>query len=263
MKHTKKQLDMKNVLLNSFSVFSIVGVFLLWIIISIINPELVPSPITVVQRIVTLFEKPISGYGLLGHIFISLSRVLISLIFSISIGVVLGVLIGWNRIAKKTIGTLFEILRPIPPIAWLPLIVMWFGIGELPKIIMVFIGTLMPIVINTYTGIKMVDYSLIDVATTFQASEKQLLMEIAIPSAIPSIMAGIRNAIGVGWMVVLAAEMIGAKQGVGFLINRGMEYFDVPLIMVGMVAIAIVGAGLSAGIEALERKVCPWAYRME
>ena len=210
-----------------------------------------------------LFKKPISGHSLLGHILVSLRRVLIALLCSTTTGILLGIAIGWNNIAKKTLGTLFELIRPIPPIAWLPIIVMWYGVGEMPKIVMVFIGTLMPIVINTYTGIRLVDQSLLDVADTFQANERQMLTEIAIPSALPSIMAGIRNAIGVGWMVVLAAEMIGAKEGVGFLITRGMEFFDVPLIMVGMVAIGVVGALLSAGIEWIERRMCPWAYRMD
>lgn len=259
----KEKLNLKDILMNMYSIGSVIGFVIIWFIVSQMYPILVPSPITVLERMVTLFTDPVSGFGLIGHIAISLGRVLLALLFSAVIGITLGIFIGWNYIAKKTVGTLFEIIRPIPPIAWLPLIVMWFGIGEMSKIIMVFIGTLMPIVINTYTGIRMVDTALLDVADTFQATDKQLLTEIAIPSALPSIMAGIRNAIGVGWMVVLAAEMIGASQGVGFLINRGMEYFDVPLIMVGMVAIGIVGAGLSAGVEKLERRVCPWAYRME
>lgn len=258
-----KGLNKKITLVNSLSVVSVLLLIALWFIGSKVNPILIPSPFKVLERMVGLFQKPISKYNLLGHIYVSLRRVIIALLFSTVIGVILGIAIGWSKVASKTIGTLFEIIRPIPPIAWLPIIVMWYGVGEFPKLLMVFIGTLMPIVINTYTGIKMVDLSLLDVADTFQANERQLLTEIAIPSALPSIMAGLRNAIGVGWMVVLAAEMIGAKQGVGFLITRGMEYFDVPLIMVGMVAIGVVGALLSAGIEWLERRMCPWAYRME
>lgn len=259
----KKGSALRHIMVWGLSVVSVGLLLILWLLASGRNPELVPSPWTVVKRMLLLFQKPISGHNLLGHILVSLRRVLIALIFSTTIGILLGIAIGWNNIAKKTLGTLFELVRPIPPIAWLPIIVMWYGVGEMPKIVMVFIGTLMPIVINTYTGIKIVDQSLLDVADTFQANERQMLTEIAIPSALPSIMAGIRNAIGVGWMVVLAAEMIGAKEGVGFLITRGMEFFDVPLIMVGMVAIGVVGALLSAGIEWIERRMCPWAYRMD
>lgn len=259
----KKGSAFRHIMAWGLSAVSVGMLLLLWLFASGKNPALVPSPLEVVRRMVMLFQKPISGHNLLGHILVSLRRVMIALLFSTTIGILLGIAIGWNNIAKKTLGTLFELIRPIPPIAWLPIIVMWYGVGEMPKIVMVFIGTLMPIVINTYTGIKIVDQSLLDVADTFQANERQMLMEIAIPSALPSIMAGIRNAIGVGWMVVLAAEMIGAKEGVGFLITRGMEFFDVPLIMVGMVAIGVVGALLSAGIEWIERRMCPWAYRMD
>lgn len=259
----KKGNAFRHIMVCGLSAVSVGLLLLLWLFASGQNPELVPSPWKVAERMFLLFGKPISGHNLLGHILVSLRRVLIALLFSTTAGILLGIAIGWNKIAKKTLGTLFELIRPIPPIAWLPIIVMWYGVGEMPKIVMVFIGTLMPIVINTYTGIKIVDQSLLDVADTFQANERQMLMEIAIPSALPSIMAGIRNAIGVGWMVVLAAEMIGAKEGVGFLITRGMEFFDVPLIMVGMVAIGVVGALLSAGIEWIERRLCPWAYRMD
>ena len=251
----------KRVVVKVIPIISVLGLIALWCLGSAYAPKLVPTPAAILQRTVTLFTDPIQGYTLLGHIWASLRRVLIAMVFSTVIGVTLGVAIGWNKTVQRTLGTLFEIIRPIPPIAWLPLIIMWFGIGEFPKILMVFIGTLMATVINTYTGIRMVDQYLLDVGRSFQASQRQLLFEIAIPCALPSICTGLRNALGTGWMVVLAAEMIGADSGVGFLITRGTEFFDVPLIFVGMICIGIVGALLSLVIEMIERRICPWAYR--
>lgn len=251
---------LKHMILAVLPFLSILLLLCIWLMASNINPELVPPPSAMVSRLIQLFYEPVSGYNLFGHIWFSLRRVVIALCFSVSIGLCLGILIGWNRYFKLTIGSLFEIIRPIPPIAWLPLVVMWFGIAEFPKIVLVFIGTLMPVVINTYTGIRMVDERMLSVGKSFQASQWQLLTEVAIPSALPSICAGLRNAVGTGWMVVLAAEMIGAKTGVGFLITRGMNYFDIPLILVGMLAIGIVGALLSAIIEFIERRICPWAF---
>lgn len=248
-------------ILKIIPVVSVAGLIFLWCLASVYVPKLVPSPAAILERAMELFVDPISGHTLLGHIWASLKRVLIAMVFSTLIGVTLGVAIGWNKTVQRTIGTIFEIIRPIPPIAWLPLIIMWFGIGEFPKILMVFIGTLMATVINTYTGIRMVDAYLLDVGRSFQATQRQLLFEIAIPCALPSICTGLRNALGTGWMVVLAAEMIGADSGVGFLITRGTEFFDVPLIFVGMICIGIVGALLSLGIEIIERRICPWAYR--
>ncbi len=185
------------------------------------------------------------------------------MLFATGIGVTLGVMIGWNKYLRLTIGTLFEIIRPIPPIAWLPIVIMWYGIGEFPKVLIVFIGALMPVVINTYTGIKMVDQSILDMGRVFNSTNRQLLFELALPSAIPVILAGFKTALGVGWMVVLAAEMIGAKAGVGFLITRGMEYYDVALILVGMLSIGIIGALLSVLTDYVERWVCPWNQKLD
>lgn len=254
---------LRDIIVNILPVVSIFGLILLWNFAARYASEVTPSPSDVWNRFILLFHEPISGLGLFGHVGISLKRVLIALLFSSIIGIILGVFIGWNRTFRRTIGTLFEIIRPIPPIAWLPLVVMLFGIGEFPKILIVFYGTLMPIVINTYTGIKMVDSLLIDVGKSFQGNHKQLLWEIAIPSSLPNVMAGLRNAVGAGWGVVLAAEMIGAKQGVGFLVQRAMEFYDPALIFVGIIAIGVVGALLSAIIEIIERRVCPWAYKRE
>jgi NitT/TauT family transport system permease protein/sulfonate transport system permease protein len=139
---------------------------------------------------------------------------------------------------------------------------MWFGIGELPKIVIVFIGAFMPIVINTYTGIKLVVPLHLEVGKMFNASNRQLLFEVAIPSALPAIFAGIRNATSGGWMSVLAAEMIASKVGLGFLVSRGMDYYDVPLILVGMLTIGIVGALLAVITELIERLVCPWNKKL-
>ncbi|MCG8410940.1 MAG: ABC transporter permease, partial [Bacteroidales bacterium] len=156
----KPELNKKNpvgILTTIMPYLSILTLILIWFSASSVNSELVPSPLMVFDRLVLLFTKPISKLNIFGHIWASLKRVLIALAFATIIGVTLGVLIGWNKTMRKTLGTLFELIRPIPPIAWLPLVIMWYGIGEFPKIVIVFIGALMPVVINTYTGIKMVD----------------------------------------------------------------------------------------------------------
>lgn len=237
---------------------SILFLILLWLSASSVNSELVPTPVMVWERFIKTFEKPISGQLIFGHIWASLQRVLIALFFSLLIGVPFGIMIGWSRTMNAIFGTLFELIRPIPPIAWLPLIIMWLGIGELPKVVIVFIGTVMPIVVNTAAGIRLIEPLNLDVGRMFNASERQLLWEIALPCAMPTIFAGFRTATSVGLMVVLAAEMIGARAGMGFLISRGMESFDVPLILVGMLTIALVGATIAILTDYLERWVCPW-----
>ena len=248
-------------LINIIPYISIVALLLVWSGASVQNPEVLPSPKMVIDRTIQLFEEPIMDKNIFGHIWASLQRVLIAMFFATVIGVTLGVLIGWYKKFRLTVGTIFEVIRPIPPIAWLPLIVMLFGIEEFPKILLVFIGALMPIVVNTYTGIKMIDKKIVDMGRVFNATNRQLLFEIAIPASVPAIIAGVKNGLGVGWMVVLAAEMIGADSGVGFLITRGSDYYDISLVLVGMVSIGVVGALLSVVTEIVEKVVCPWHQR--
>jgi ABC-type nitrate/sulfonate/bicarbonate transport system permease component len=245
----------------AYVVLPILSVSLLllgWAYLAANYPNLFPSPTATWQRTVRLFERPISKLNLFGHIWASLQRVLIALVLSWILGIAFGVLIGWNRKAKALFGSIFEMLRPIPPLAWIPLITMWMGIGETPKVILVFLGCFAPVAINAYTGIRLVETLHIDVGRMFNASNRQILGEIAIPAALPAIFAGIRTSTSGGWMTVLAAEMMGARSGLGFLILRGMESDDMALIMVGMIAIALVGALLAVIVTMVERKICPW-----
>jgi len=241
---------------------SLLGLLFLWLYASSINAELVPSPTAIWDRFLKLFVKPIGGFNLFGHIWASLQRVLSALLASCTLGILFGTMIGWSKTAKAIFGTIFDLFRPIPPLAWLPIVIMWFGIGEFPKILVVFIGTFAPVVINTFTGINMVQPLYLDVGRIFNATNKQLLTEIAVPSALPAIFAGVRNATSAGCMVVLAAELIGAKAGMGFLIIQGMQYFDVSLIILSMLAIGVVGAILAIITNYAERWVCPWNKKM-
>ena len=255
----RKKSTSKKIMYTVMPFLSILIIVAVWIMASGNNSRVVASPATVFSRIVELVTVPISGYTLFGHVWASLLRVFEALFFAIIIGVPMGVLIGWNKVFASTVGTLFEFIRPIPALAWIPLVIVWFGIGEVPKVIMVFLGALMPIVVNSYTAIRLVPTLYIDVGKVFNArTDKQILMNVVLPASLPTIFAGIRNATSVGWMVVLAAEMLAARSGLGFLINRGMESFDVALIMSGMVLIGLVGALLAIITNMIERKVCPW-----
>ena len=149
-------------------------------------------------------------------------------------------------------------LERIPPLAWIPLITITFGISEFPKILIVFIGAVIPIVINTRAGLDSVEQIYLDVGMLFDANKRQLLWEVAMPCATPAIIAGIKTATSAGWMVVLAAEMLGAKSGVGFLVTRGMDANDMPLVLVAMITIGVIGALLGVITSFIERLLCPW-----
>jgi taurine transport system permease protein len=258
-KDTVKTSLSRRILMDVAPYLAILALLAIWFFASVANARIVASPLDVVVRLGKLSVTKLSGNYLWSHALASLTRVFAALFFAIIIGVPMGILIGWNRFFAKTIGTLFELIRPIPALAWIPLVITWFGIGETPKIIMVFLGALMPIVVNSYTAIKLVPPLYIDVGRMFNAvTGRQILTKVVLPASLPTIFAGIRNATSVGWMVVLAAEMLAAKSGLGFLINRGMESFDVALIMSGMVMIGVIGALLAVATNFIERRLCPW-----
>ena len=239
-------------------VVSIGTLFVIWLISSNLNPAFVPSPIAAFDRFIELLQHPISKMSVLGHIGMSLSRVLSAVATASILGITFGVFLGWSKAFFNYFSPIFEILRPIPPIAWIPLITLWFGIGEFPKILIVFIASFVAIVINTYTGVKMVDSFITDVGRSFGVKGSHMLFEIIIPSSLPAIFAGIKTSVGAGWMSVLAAEMISSRSGLGFLITRGMDSGDTPLIIVGMVLVGAVGALISYGLTYFERWLCPW-----
>lgn len=242
------------------SVLSIVTILLLWMAVSYAGNSLIPTPAATFQRFLQIMTEPISYATLPGHVWMSLLRVLIAFGFAIVFGITLGVLLGWNKTFRMVVGPIFEIFRPIPPIAWIPLVILWCGIRETPKIVIVFIGSFVPIVVNTYTGISMADPLLVKMGKVLGCRSIRLLVEVVIPTALPSIFAGIKTALSSGWMCVLAAEMVAAKLGVGFLIVRGMESGDSALILVCMVVIGVVSAGISWGLTRLERILCRWNY---
>ena len=220
-----------------------------------------PSPIETWDRMLDILENPIKGLDIFGHVWASLQRVFIALILAWVFGIFFGILTGWNKKCDALMTPLFTAFRSVPPLAWIPLITIWFGIGEGPKIFLVFIGSLPSIVVNTQAGMKNIQRLYLDVGTVFNATDNQKLFQIAIPSALDAIFAGVRTSTSAAWMVVLAAEMLGGKSGVGFLIVRGMDSIDLPLVLLSMIFIGLVGAMLAVVTQILERMLCPWTKK--
>lgn len=247
-----------NIIYISISILAVTLILVGWIVFASFNPLLMPGPIEVFHRFVKTFTKPISNTILIGHIWASLRRVLIGLVLAWLVGISLGILIGWNRKVKAVLGSVLEILRPIPPIAWIPLVIMWFGIGEFSKVFIVFIGTIFGLIVNTSAGISLVDGINIDVGRVFQGNQKQILIDIVTPTALPSIFAGVRTSVSSGWTTVVAAEMLGAKLGLGSLVTKGWQGNDMALVLVAVISIAAIGAILSTILSKLEKVVCPW-----
>ena len=238
--------------------FAICLLLLAWLLYSRSNPKVFPTPLLTWQRFVKLLNKPIMSVSIWGHIGVSLRRVLLALLVSIVLGVSFGLVCGWVPRVKAALNPLFIALRPIPPIAWIPLIILWFGVGEFPKVLLVFLGSFFPIAQNTLSGVEMVDSMYLQVGKIYKANTWGMLRHVVFPASMPAIIAGIKIALSSGWMVVVAAEMLASKSGLGFLIIRGQESFDIALVLVGMVLIGIIGALLSTLFSFIERWICPW-----
>lgn len=248
---------------KTFRFFAPVGsvlIFLfLWQIASFnANPEFLPSPRMVWNEALRLANTPIGGNSLFMHVFYSLRRVLLAYFWALLLGLPLGLSMGWNRVCEKIVMPVFEILRPIPPIAWIPIAILWLGVAEGSKIFICFVGSFVILVLNAYTGMRYVDPLLLDAARSFGSTRNQQFFNVAVPACLPSIFAGVQNALSMAWMCVLAAELVGAREGVGFIIIQGMDLNKPSMILVGMILIGIVGSLLAASLRWLERAMCPW-----
>ncbi|MDF2540012.1 MAG: hypothetical protein K0S76_3033 [Herbinix sp.] len=242
---------------------SILGFLCLWQLVVSFTAvgELLSGPLIVLSKFVTSIAEPIGTYTIQLHIFWSLSRVMIGFALGSAVGIVVGILMGWFKIIDAIVRPLFEIIRPIPPIAWIPLSILWFGLGEGSKYFLIFYAAFCGITMNAYSGVKSVDPVLIGAAKMLGANNRQVFTTIVLPSCIPHIFAGLQIAIGTSWATVVAAEMVRSTEGVGWMIIKGQDSNSTVQILVGIVAIGIVGYILAVSMRAIEAKLCVWRVR--
>lgn len=199
----------------------------------------------------------LSSGELFMHAWASLRRELIAFSWA-CVAIPLGIAMGWSRLVEEQVDTLMEILRPIPPLAWIPLSILWFGIGDTQNQFIIFLAIFFPILVNTVTGVKNVEPNLIRAARCLGANEAKVLSRVVLRAALPQVMTGVRVGLGVGWMALVAAELVGANSGLGFLINDARTVLRTDYIMVGMASIGIIGLLMDVLVRTLIRKVTPW-----
>ncbi len=195
---------------------------------------------------------------LLGHIGRSLLRVLGGFGAAAVIGIPIGLGIGLWSLFADAVDPVIEFLRPIPPPAWIPLGILWFGIGDAQNIFILFLGAFFPIVLNTIAGVHGVDRTLVWGALTLGGRHGQIIREIVIPGALPLILTGLRIGLGVGWMALVAAELMAARSGLGFLIQSARYAFATERVLAGMVVIGLLGLAMESGMRALQRRLLRW-----
>ena len=188
----------------------------------------------------------------------SLEVAIVGLLLAIVTGVPIGLLMGWYKGFRKFIKPVFEILRPIPPISWIPLTILRLGIGIKAKAFIIFFAAFIPCVINSATGIEQTNKTLINVAKTCGASNVEMFFKVGIPSALPIMFAGIRVALGNAWATLVAAEMLAANSGLGYMILMGRNYARADIVILGMVLIGALGALFTGTLGFIERRVIKW-----
>jgi NitT/TauT family transport system permease protein/sulfonate transport system permease protein len=222
-----------------------------------INPVLLPSPLQLVAAAYDLMADGI----LWKHTLASLNRVLTGFLLAAVTGIAFGVALGWSEVLSDFVRPLVESVRPIPPIAWTPIAILWFGVGDAPSYFLVFIGAVFPVFVSTFSAVRNIDRVQINAALCLGAKPGLLIRDVLIPASLPVIFPGLRIALGVGWMCVVAAELIAAQSGLGYMIQQNRVLLQTQNVVTGMITIGVVGFTMSALMEIAEKRLLPWTER--
>ncbi|AYO56162.1 taurine ABC transporter permease TauC [Acinetobacter wuhouensis] len=245
-------------LISTITIIALIAVWWLVTTLGWIDALFLPSPVAVIDRFQDLLANGYMSISLWSHIGASLGRIGTALIAAVITAIPLGIAIGRNKIVRGVLDPIIEFYRPIPPLAYLPLIVIWCGIGELSKVLLIYLAIFAPIVIATATGVRSVDQAKIRAAQSLGATQMQIIKHVILPSSLPNILTGIRIGLGVGWSTLVAAELVGASEGLGFMVQSSSQLLATDVVIVGILIIAVIAFILEIGLRRLQRKLVPW-----
>lgn len=235
----------------------VIAIVCVWTIMSNsgkLNPIIMPSPSKVGSTLISLIQ----GGELWKNLGISVLRVLQGYLLASALGIVLGILIGFSKHLDRLTELLIQLIKPIPPIAWIPLVILWFGIGESGKIFLIFLGGFFTVLINVIDGIRQTDIKLIEVSTSMETPFIKHIFMMVIPSAAPNIFTGLRTGLSSCWMCVVAAELVSSTTGLGYLIMNARQFGKTDVVIVGMLTIGITGKIMDSLLKLIEKLVIRW-----
>ncbi len=224
----------------------------------LVPPRVLPSPLDVVVRFGALIAEPFSGSTLVGHALVSLQRWGLGVAAAVAFGLPVGIALAWLPPLRAVVTPAFELLRYIPPFAWVPIAVLWFGASTTTQAAIVFIAAFPACVINTQLGVSQVDSILVRAARMLGAGSATTLGRVVLPVAAPAVFTGLRIAFSNGWMALVGAELVVGKQGLGFLISQGQINDSAATILVGMVTIGALGVLIDLVLQRAQRLLLPW-----
>jgi NitT/TauT family transport system permease protein len=252
----------------------VVGLWQLVAVMGWVNPQVLPSPLAVVQKwfAYLLPLQPYAGgswikWAVSGELLLdscaSMYRVLLGFVIGAGLALPLGLAMGASARVYAWFNPLVQILRPIPPIAYIPLAILWFGLGNPPAVFLIALGAFFPVLINTIAGVRQVDGIYLRAARNLGAGGSTLFLRVILPAAVPYILSGVRIGIGTAFIVVIVSEMIAVNNGLGFRILEAREYFWSDKIMAGMITIGLLGLGIDVGMNRLNNHLLRWHRGLE
>ena len=244
-----------------YSILVVVALLLAWWVagrFELVQPIFWPSLGAVGERAAILAQEGFRNVALWEHVWISVYRVLLGVLLGTAVGVPLGFAMGLSTVARGALDPVVEFMRPIPPLALIPLIILWFGIDETAKISLLFLASLFIMTIAARAGVSSVRVSKVHAAYSLGASKAQVLRHVILPNALPEIFTGLRTAMGVCWGTVVAAELVAADRGVGSMIMIAKNFLQTDTVVIGIIIIGLIGYTIEMVMRALERWLIPW-----
>jgi taurine transport system permease protein len=241
---------------------TVVALLAIWWVVTasgLIAPLFLPGPGDVAVRLADLAGHGFVGATLLQHAAASLARVGLAMLFAVVTAIPAGMAMGlWPRV-NAALDPLIEFYRPVPPLAYLPLIVIWFGIGEATKVILITLAIFAPLAIATASSVRRVDPDRVRAARSLGANRDQVVWLVIFPSALPDILTGLRIALGVGWSTLVAAELVAATRGLGFMVQSASQMLVTDVVVAGIIVIAVIALVIELGLRWVERRFAGWA----
>lgn len=246
------------------SALVIAGLIFFWWFVTyagFIKPLFLPSPMEVINALVTMLRDGFTGVSFWEHTWISTLRVFGAFLLACVIGIPLGIAMGMSPFARGIFDPPIEFYRPIPPLAYLPLMIIWFGIDELSKVLLIFLSVLAPLVLGARAGVRSAAIEQIHAAYSFGATRWQVIRMVILPAAMPEIITAMRVGIGFGWTTLVAAEMVAATSGLGYTVLSASRFLQTDIVIMGIVVIAIIAYAFDHLVRFVERRVVPWKGR--
>jgi len=245
-----------------FRIISPLVVLVGWQLVSmsgLISQQKLPPPSTVFHTAVTLITTSNAAYGTLqGAMLVSLERVAIGFAVGGAVGLVLGVVAGLSRLGENSVDPLMQMLRTLPLFGLIPVFIVWFGIGQLPKILLIALGASIPLYLNTFSGIRNVDAKLAEAGQSLGLRRGETIWHIILPGALPQILVGLRQSLGIAWLALVVAEQINANAGLGYIINQGQAFLNNSVIFVALLVYCVLGLLTDALVRLMERRALAW-----